>query len=80
MSDTEPPHSDRADLTLAGQEEVVAALAYALRHDERGKPRCGAVSGWDFAAGIAAEHLAAHLSRSGFVVMKRRPSQAHSTG
>lgn len=80
MSDTNPPNLDRADLALAGQEEVVAALAYALRHDERGKPRRGAVSGWDFAAGIAAEHLATHLTRSGFVVMKRRPGQAHSTG
>ena len=67
-------------LAMATPDEVAAALAYALRHDERGKPRRGAVAGWDFTAGIAAEHLAAHLARAGFVVMKRRPTAAHTAG
>ena len=67
------------DLTAAATEEVAEALAYALRHDERGRPR-GSVAGWDFAAGIAAEHLEAHLARAGFVVMKRRPARPHRAG
>ena len=67
-------------LAPATPDEVAAALAYALRHDERGKPRRGAMAGWDFTAGIAAEHLAAHLTRAGFVMMKRRPGPAHTAG
>ena len=80
MPDTEPDRIDVADLTLADMGEVIEALAYALRHDERGRPRRGAVTGWDFAAGIAAEHLAGRLERAGFVVVKRRPVRAHSAG
>ncbi|MBV1800434.1 hypothetical protein [Siccirubricoccus sp. G192] len=79
QSDAEPPPAP-ADLTPAALEEVTEALAYALRHDERGRPRRGAVAGWDFAAGIAAEHLAGHLARAGFVVMKRRPGRPHRAG
>ncbi len=70
---------DPASLAPASAEEVAEALAYALRHDERGKPRRTS-AGWDFAAGIAAEHLVQHLTRAGFVVMKRRPRPAHSAG
>jgi hypothetical protein len=80
MPDPEPTRVDLADLAPAAPEEVAEALAYALRHDERGRPRRGAVAGWDFAAGIAAEHLAAHLGRAGFVVLKRRPTRPHSAG
>jgi hypothetical protein len=72
--------TDLTTLRLASADEVAEALAYALRHDERGKPRRGATAGWDFTAGIAAEHLAAHLDRAGFVVMKRRPRLAHTAG
>ncbi len=71
---------ERDQLAVASPEEVAEALAYALRHDERGKPRRGATAGWDFTAGIAAEHLAGHLARAGFVVMKRRPRPAHTAG
>ena len=80
MPDAEPARADQDGLTPAAPEEVTEALAYALRHDERGRPRRGAVAGWDFAAGIAAEHLAAHLVRAGFVVLKRRPARPHSAG
>ena len=80
MPDAEPARADQDGLTPAAPEEVAEALAYALRHDERGRPRRGAVAGWDFAAGIAAEHLAAHLVRAGFVVLKRRPARPHRAG
>jgi hypothetical protein len=79
-TDPAPGTNDLASLRLASADEVAEALAYALRHDERGKPRRGATAGWDFTAGIAAEHLAAHLDRAGFVVMKRRPRLAHTAG
>ena len=61
----------------ANDADLVAALAYALRHDERGKPRKG---GWDFAAELAAEHLAGHLRRANFVVSRRRPGTPHRAG
>ncbi|MDO9713243.1 hypothetical protein [Paracraurococcus lichenis] len=67
MPEADSAGVDPAELAPAAPEEVAEALAYALRHDERGRPRRGAVAGWDFAAGIAAEHLAAHLLRAGFV-------------
>ncbi len=64
-------------LMAASPEEIAEALSYALRFDERGKPRRG---GWDFAAGLAAERLAEHLRRSGFVVMRARAGRPHSAG
>ncbi len=57
--------------------DLVAALAYALRFDARGKPRKG---GWDFAADLAAEWIAEHLRRSNFVVLRRPPGTPHSAG
>jgi hypothetical protein len=66
----------RADLAAATPEEIAEALSYALRFD-RGKPRRG---GWDFAAGLAAERLADHLRRSGFIIMRARPTRPHSAG
>jgi hypothetical protein len=65
------------DLAAATSEEIAEALSYALRFDERGKPRRG---GWDFAAGLAAERLTDHLRRSGFVIMRARPGRPHSAG
>ena len=65
------------DLATATPEEIAEALSYALRFDERGKPRRG---GWDFAAGLAAERLADHLRRSGFIIMRARPGRPHSAG
>ena len=63
---------DEADVA-----DLVAALAYALRFDARGKPRKG---GWDHAADLAAEWLAEHLKRSNFVVLKRPPGAPHRAG
>jgi len=77
MTDDFKAASDRADLTAATADEIAEALSYALRYDERGKPRRG---GGDLTAGIAAERLTEHLRRSGFVIMKARPARAHSTG
>lgn len=77
MPDDSKAASDRADLTAATADEIAEALSYALRYDERGKPRRG---GGDLMAGIAAERLTEHLRRSGFIIMKARPARAHSTG
>ena len=77
MPDPRTPDLDRTDLTAASPEEIAEALSYALRYDERGKPRRG---GGEFAAGIAAERLAEHLRRAGYVVMKARGARPHSAG
>ena len=77
MPDDLKPDSDRADLTTASSEEIAEVLSYALRYDERGKPRRG---GGEYAAGIAAERLAEHLRRAGYIVMKARGARPHSTG
>jgi hypothetical protein len=71
------PGQRQSDLKEADDADLVAALTYALRHDERGRPRKG---GWDFAAELAAEHLAGHLRRANFVVTRRRPGTPHSAG
>jgi hypothetical protein len=71
---------DATALIQPAPDEVVATLAYALRHDERGRPQRGATAGWDFTSGIAAQHLANHLERAGFVVLRRRPRTAHMAG
>ena len=72
-----PPPPILADLAAATPEEIAEALSYALRYDERGKPRRG---GWEFASALAAERLAEHLRRSGFVIMRSRPGRPHSAG
>ena len=72
MPDEPQPDPNPLDLTAATPEEIAEVLSYALRYDERGKPRRG---GWDFAAGLAAERLAEHLRRSGYVG-HARPSWA----
>ena len=77
MPDPRTPNPDRTDLTAASPEEIAEALSYALRYDERGKPRRG---GGEFAAGIAAERLVEHLRRAGYVVMKARGARPHSAG
>ena len=77
MPDNLSPDSVRTDLTAASAEEIAEALSFALRYDERGKPRRG---GSDLTVSIAAERLTEHLRRAGFVVMKARPARAHSTG
>jgi hypothetical protein len=77
MSDKPETDPTIADLAAATPEEIAEALSYALRFDERGKPRRG---GWDFAAGLAAERLTDHLRRSGFIIMRARPTRPHSAG
>lgn len=77
MTDALDPDPARSDLTAASAEEIAEALSFALRYDERGKPRRG---GGDLTASIAAERLTDHLRRAGFVVMKMKPARAHSTG
>lgn len=64
-------------LVAASQEEVASALAYGLRHDERGKPRRGAA--WEVAAAVLAEQLAAQLDRANLMVVKKPPRPPHST-
>ncbi|MDT8278666.1 hypothetical protein RQ734_21655 [Roseomonas mucosa] len=76
MTDDPGSDSDGADLTAASADEIAQALSYALRFDERGKPRRG---GSELTAGIAAEQLTEHLHRAGFVVMKMRALRPHST-
>jgi hypothetical protein len=77
MTEDPRPSPNVADLAAATPEEIAEALCYALRYDERGKPRRG---GWDFAAGLAAERLTEHLRRSGFIIMRARPGRPHSAG
>ena len=72
-----PPRLSARRLDEAAAADLVAALAYALRFDARGKPRKG---GWDFAADLAAEWIAEHLRRSNFVVLRRPPGAPHSAG
>jgi hypothetical protein len=67
---------DDATLTAATHAELVSALAYGLRFNERGKPHRHAM---DDMARIAAETLARHLEQSGFVVMKRPAAKAPRT-
>ncbi len=60
-------------LRAATTDELVQALSYSLRFNERGKAhRMGA----DFVARIAAETLVKHLELAGFVVMKKPPGGA----
>ena len=73
----EPADPSPSPLVPATGEEVAEVLAYALRHDERGKPRRGAA--WEVAAAVLAEQLAAHLERANMVVVKKPPRPPHST-
>lgn len=75
--DAPPPGTAPRRLGEADAADLVAALAYALRYDARGRPRRGA---WDHAADLAAEWLAEHLTRSNFVVLRRPPGAPHRAG
>jgi hypothetical protein len=66
-----------ADLAAATPEEITEALSYALRYDERGRPR---PSGGQLVASLAAERLMAHLTRAGFIILKRPAARPHSAG
>ena len=77
MADPPRVDSPREHLSPARPEEVAEALSYALRYDERGRPR---PHGGEMVAGLAAQHLTQHLERAGFVLMRRRPGRPHSAG
>ena len=57
------------DLSPATREEVISSLSFALRFSGRKRTH----QADDIMARIAAEHLADHLARSGFVVVRKRP-------
>lgn len=65
-------------LVPADPAEVASALAYALRFDERGRPRRS--SAWEMAAALLAEQLAAQLERANFVVMRKASQPPHGAG
>jgi hypothetical protein len=73
----EPPAPLPPGLSEVSPQELADALSYALRYDERGKPRR---SGGEMVASLAAEHLTEHLQRAGFVLLRRRPGRPHSAG
>jgi hypothetical protein len=73
MTDSPSP---RYDLIPASWDDVVPALAYALRYDERGQAWPGAAQ---IMASYAAERLAEQLE-AGFVVLRMKPTKAHSAG
>jgi hypothetical protein len=73
----EPPAPLPPGLFEASPQELAEALSYALRYDERGKPRR---SGGEMVASLAAEHLTEHLQRAGFVLLRRAPGRPHSAG
>ena len=77
MADEPPPPPDLQQLAAATPEEIAEILAYALRYDERGKPR---KSGWDFAVNLAADRIAEHMRRSGLVILRARSGRPHSAG
>lgn len=76
-ADSLPRMPDDAPLTPASREELVQALAYALRFDDRGKPHRQAV---DMMAHITAQTLARYLDMAGFVVMRRPPAKPPKSG
>jgi hypothetical protein len=66
---------DDRPLTPADPEELLFSLSHALQYD--GKRHFKRADG--FMARIVAEHLAECLRRSGYVIMKRPPLEAHSS-
>jgi hypothetical protein len=57
-------------LTPATSDDLVDALAFALRFDDRKRKH----DAGEFMARIVAKRLVDHLEQSGFVVMKRPPT------
>jgi hypothetical protein len=74
---TEAPAPLTGPLLPVDAAELVSALAYGLRFDERGRPRRGAA--WEMAATLLAEQLVAQLERARFVILKRPPRPRHNT-
>ena len=71
-----PAMSDEPRLRPATADEIAETLSFALRYD--GRKRVHHAD--DAMARITAERLVRHLERSGFVLMKRPPAVAHTTG
>jgi hypothetical protein len=71
-----PAMPDTPQLRPATSDEIAKTLAFALRY--RGRKRVFVA---DLTmARITADRLVQHLERSGFVLMKRPPAPAHSSG
>ena len=66
---------DPAKLTPADPDDLAEALSFALRYSGRKRVH----GGDELMARITAERLIESLQRSGFVVMKKPPTPAHST-
>ncbi|HEY1934083.1 MAG TPA: hypothetical protein VGG99_18900 [Acetobacteraceae bacterium] len=66
--------NDLTRLSPADLDDVVEALAFALRYEGRRRVH----NADSIAARVAAERLARHLKQSGFVIMKRPPAPWHS--
>ena len=66
---------DAEELRPATRADVEQTLSFALRYDGRKRVRHAD----DAMARIAAERLAEHLERSGFVIMRRPPAVAPTT-
>jgi hypothetical protein len=64
-------------LRAATEDEIAETLSYGLRFDDRGKPSHVAR---EFTASITAWQLVRHLSRAGFVILKKPPTPNHSAG
>ncbi len=61
-------------LRPATADELAQTLAFALRFEGRKRVHYAD----EMMAKITAQHLIAHLERSGYVVMKKPPAVAHS--
>lgn len=75
MPDAAP--SPTATLTPADHADLLEAIHYALRFNERGKAH--GVRLRDNPEAMAAR-VAAHLAMAGYVVMKRQPVASHASG
>lgn len=65
---------DNLPLLPATPDEIAETLAYAIKHDERGRP---IRTSDGFMSRIAADHLVKILERAGFVILKKPPLPAH---
>lgn len=70
-----PVMTDETKLRPATPDEIERTLAFALRYDGRKRVHTGG----EFMARITAERLIEHLERSGYVIMKKPPTEAHRT-
>src|SRR4051812_31552951 len=70
----EAPTTPAGPLRTATPEEIAQSLAYALRFDDRGKPRR---TGHDATAALAAAQLVQHLTLAGIVFLRRPPASSH---